>query len=526
MATPGFRIVPFYSRQEWESVYQNLFSRDPEDQAVALRIIARGRCRLYSRMPRAMEASAALVAAQLEDTQARSLGQANKSIERLICLYSTALVRFVGDILEPVRKKEQISTKEAGIKLGVPDWIVDLRNTFAHATSLHSLEVLRSASSVLLLWLRVHYWEKERHHLDKQAPPSAAPTRCVLSASGPEPDAERICSMLEDFRDTASKRKCGRQKMATIREKCAALLADIAAEVERDSDLVVELLLTKNFLLPDEESLATLCPGVELEPYSLNEDEPFAVPPALRRTWSPVLTTLGSQVQLLAEGLVLVQDPAQLFLAMAWIEHLLTSTPRRGASTLFHKAGEDCVQQVPLRAHLNVDVLLRLAMEHTHKFSVKLVSMLADELPMGLDQYKRRQLLSLVAIETMNVAESSSEDGTLMSNDDDRYTVEDFQGCGKTSKEKPFQASEDAWTLPLRSMPWESTPIGAVPDGLSLHLDFTELRPLGDAFPAVDSQRPSVHDMEAFNEDRQESESQGEQRLLDIVSRNVQLFGV
>ncbi|CAN7988976.1 unnamed protein product [Ixodes hexagonus] len=541
MATPGLRVVPYHSRHEWERVYQNLFSQAPQDQAAALRTIAIWRSRLYARVPRAIEASAALVGAQLSDAQAHSAECADTPVEDLIRLYSVAVVRFVGDILEPIRQKEQISTKEAGFKLGVPDWIVDLRNTSAHATSSHSLEVLRSACSLLLLWLRVHYWEKERQRLDQQAPVSAAPTADVPSGAAPEPEADRICRVLEEFREAASKRKCGRLKMAAIKERCRGLLADIAAEVQRDSDLVVELLLSKNFLLPDEDTLEILCPGFEPEPASLDEDAPFVLPAVLRRAWSPVLTTLGSRVQLLAERLVQVQDPPQLFLAVAWVEHLLTASPLRAASALSHTGnyaccmtlpavGEGNVQQHAPRAYLNMDRLLRLALEHTHKYSVKLVPMLAKELPLGLDPEKLQQLMSLVTIETMALAEenSDSEDGAMASEDDDRYTVEDFQGCSEALNESSSEASGEAWSLPLRSMPWENTPIGALPHGSSanMDLDFTELRPLGDTFPAEETQRANSDDMEGFNEDGEGSEAQVQQKLLDFVNHNVQLFGM
>uniref|UniRef100_A0A131Y1B6 Putative las1-like protein n=1 Tax=Ixodes ricinus TaxID=34613 RepID=A0A131Y1B6_IXORI len=528
MATTEFRIVPYYSRHEWERVYQNLFSRAIQDQAAALRNIAIWRSRLYARVPRAIEASAALVGAQLNDAQAHSSGRADASIEDLVRLYSSAVVRFVGDILEPIREKEQITTKEAGFKLGVPDWIVDLRNTSAHATSSHSLEVLRSACNLLLLWLRVHYWEKERERLDRQGPPSAPlPGGVAPSATVLEPEEDRVCRMLEEFRDAASGRKCSRHKMAAIKEKCRGLLADIAAEVERDCDLVIEQLLTKNFLLPDEESLEILCPGVELEPPNLDEDAPFELPATLRRAWFPVLASLGSRVQLLAERLVRVQHPPQLFLAVAWVEHLLSGTPHKG--TLLHTAVEESVQRHPPRAYLNVDRLLRLALEHPHKYSAKLVPMLAKELPLGLEPEKLQQLMALVAIETMALTEddSDNEDGGTAS-DDDRYTVEDFQGCSETLKDQPSQAPEEVWTLPLRNMPWESTPIGALPHGSSpsLDLDFTELRPLGGSFPAEETQRSNGDNMEAFDEDGENSEAQVQQKLLDFTSHNVQLFGV
>uniref|UniRef100_A0A0K8RHK8 Uncharacterized protein n=1 Tax=Ixodes ricinus TaxID=34613 RepID=A0A0K8RHK8_IXORI len=155
--------------------------------------------------------------------------------------------------------------------------------------------------------------------------------------------------------------------------------------------------------------------------------------------------------------------------------------------------------------------------------------MLAKELPLGLEPEKLQQLMALVAIETMALTEddSDNEDGGTAS-DDDRYTVEDFQGCSETLKDQPSQAPEEVWTLPLRNMPWESTPIGALPHGSSpsLDLDFTEHRPLGGSFPAEETQRSNGDNMEAFDEDGENSEAQVQQKLLDFTSHNVQLFGV
>ncbi|XP_037518534.1 uncharacterized protein LOC119395622 isoform X3 [Rhipicephalus sanguineus] len=277
MYVPGikksnFVVVPWYNRHEWEKTYQNLFSTSPKDQAAGLGAVAAWRSRLYGHLPRAIESTAALVQAQLSDSRSHCLqdgaaGVGRLNPEELSSLYAVAIVRFVGNIVEPVRGVKNITTKEAAFQLGVPDWILELRHASAHASvsGAASLGILRSAASLLLQWLRLHHWEPQRDTLVVATEASA-----MLHSTNGNDAIERACcsptqvrQMLDVWLLVSVKRKCTRRQMAELKKKRQACLDQIAAFAEEDSDLVVDMLVTGgDYLLPSRDSLDELCPNI------------------------------------------------------------------------------------------------------------------------------------------------------------------------------------------------------------------------------------------------------------------------
>ncbi|XP_037280277.2 uncharacterized protein LOC119173573 isoform X6 [Rhipicephalus microplus] len=262
----NFVVVPWYNRHEWEKTYRNLFSDSLKDQAAGLGVVAAWRSRLYGHLPRAIESTAALVQAQLSESRSR-LHNDSLNAEELSCLYAVAIVRFVGDIVEPVRSVKNITTKEAAFQLGVPDWILELRHASAHASVSGAafLGILRSAASLLLQWLRLHHWEPQR---DTLVAPEASAMLCSKNGN----DAELACCSPTQVRQildawllvsVKQKRKCTRREMAELKVKRQACLDQIAACLEEDSDLVVDMLvLGGDYLLPSRESLDELCPNM------------------------------------------------------------------------------------------------------------------------------------------------------------------------------------------------------------------------------------------------------------------------
>lgn len=523
MRASRFNVAPWYDRHEWESIYQALYSKSPQEQSTGLRGVAVWRSRLHSRLPGAIEATAALVRAQMCDAQARISDPdlARISGEELSSLYSVGVVRFVGDILEPLCHRRQINVKEIGLQMGVPDWIVDLRNTLAHAATGPSLDVLRSAAILLLQWLSVHYWESERHRLEDGSllvPTPDDSTADLLEITS------RVQETLRKLGGVASQvRRFWKNKMAVIKRKGRLILKDIASEAEAHSDIVIDVLLTTEFLLPDESSLRTLWPRTVVDIPGASDNSPLSVPQVLKQAWGPVLATLGVHVQRLAERLLQFEStsPLQHFLAAAWLSHLLN-----GSQPLFFTLEDSASdEQLPPRAHLNVAKLLRVAMNHPNDYTARILMMLAREMTPALSERQLYQLVALAAIQTGALADDHDESEA----DDEPYTVEDFQGCNDSEQGSDLSAKEElTWTLPLRPMDWESTPIGMLPgfcgNNLNLELQFKELKPLGTQGSGNETTRENDQDVDASLVDSEEMEQQVEQQVLDCVSRNIRLF--
>ncbi|XP_037280275.2 uncharacterized protein LOC119173573 isoform X3 [Rhipicephalus microplus] len=530
----NFVVVPWYNRHEWEKTYRNLFSDSLKDQAAGLGVVAAWRSRLYGHLPRAIESTAALVQAQLSESRSR-LHNDSLNAEELSCLYAVAIVRFVGDIVEPVRSVKNITTKEAAFQLGVPDWILELRHASAHASVSGAafLGILRSAASLLLQWLRLHHWEPQR---DTLVAPEASAMLCSKNGN----DAELACCSPTQVRQildawllvsVKQKRKCTRREMAELKVKRQACLDQIAACLEEDSDLVVDMLvLGGDYLLPSRESLDELCPNMRLSLPSSTDGLPCRLPRLLADRWDPLLATLDSHtLQKLAERLLSQphstrhregDQSLRHYLSVAWLGHLLT-----GRHEHISRAGNGSDRNSS-PSQLNVIRLLKAAMDYPMEYSTKAITVLSQHMWPPLGEAELGHLTALAAIQgglmlghrwdTMDSAEEDTGgDGSYMP-----YTVEDFQDA-----EDGFD--ETAWKLPQTSMEWSLTPVGQLPgfpaDRLDLNLDFKELRPVGAA--RLEDTGLSLEQASAeasVNTEETELPTLADQ--LDRIRQNLQLF--
>ncbi|KAL3187162.1 hypothetical protein MRX96_025893 [Rhipicephalus microplus] len=438
----NFVVVPWYNRHEWEKTYRNLFSDSLKDQAAGLGVVAAWRSRLYGHLPRAIESTAALVQAQLSESRSR-LHNDSLNAEELSCLYAVAIVRFVGDIVEPVRSVKNITTKEAAFQ----------------------------------------------------------------------------------------KRKCTRREMAELKVKRQACLDQIAACLEEDSDLVVDMLvLGGDYLLPSRESLDELCPNMRLSLPSSTDGLPCRLPRLLADRWDPLLATLDSHtLQKLAERLLSQphstrhsegDQSLRHYLSVAWLGHLLT-----GRHEHISRAGNGSDRNSS-PSQLNVIRLLKAAMDYPMEYSTKAITVLSQHMWPPLGEAELGHLTALAAIQgglmlghrwdTMDSAEEDTGgDGSYMP-----YTVEDFQDA-----EDGFD--ETAWKLPQTSMEWSLTPVGQLPgfpaDRLDLNLDFKELRPVGAA--RLEDTGLSLEQASAeasVNTEETELPTLADQ--LDRIRQNLQLF--
>ncbi|XP_019238211.1 PREDICTED: uncharacterized protein LOC109218311 isoform X2 [Nicotiana attenuata] len=156
----GFKLVPWISWDEWNSVRDSLFSSSPPSVAFALQRISTWRSR--GCIPVAVEVTASIIEIQQKDAFFRKDlgGNALQSEEMLSMLYCMAIMRLVNGVVEKTRKKIEISIGEAANDIGIPRMLIDVRHEGSHR-DLPSLQLVRLASTKALDWLKSYYWEPQ-----------------------------------------------------------------------------------------------------------------------------------------------------------------------------------------------------------------------------------------------------------------------------------------------------------------------------------------------------------------------------
>ena len=150
------RVVPWLSRDEWLQTYRNLYNFDnPKQQRDGLDRVEAWKSRSGSKLPLAVEATASLIAAGVEDV---GLIISSHVVRQTMAM---VIVRFVNGMVDMEQKGAYArSVQSIADEIGLPDWLVDLRHEATHA-SLPSLEVLRAGCRFSLSWLRDCYWESQ-----------------------------------------------------------------------------------------------------------------------------------------------------------------------------------------------------------------------------------------------------------------------------------------------------------------------------------------------------------------------------
>ncbi|CAK1542110.1 unnamed protein product [Leptosia nina] len=144
------KIVPWLNTAEWISVYENLYSKSNQKDALNSLLIWKARC---PSLPSGIESTLTLLEVYIQD----GLYNINEDDQLLRLAYSSAIMRFVNHMLDADTAKGH-SLYQAAQNRGVPDWIIDLRHDTAHSNNLPSLELLREATTICLQWLHDNYW--------------------------------------------------------------------------------------------------------------------------------------------------------------------------------------------------------------------------------------------------------------------------------------------------------------------------------------------------------------------------------
>lgn len=152
-------VVPWYDSEEWQQVYADI-SDPTSSKEDALKLLLVWKARSPS-LPSGIESTLSLLQVFVEDANTSQIAS-NDQLLRLA--YSSAIMRFVNHMLDSETVKGT-SLYQAAKRLGVPDWIVELRHDTAHSNTLPPIALLREACSISLQWLQTNYWDKHKEYI-------------------------------------------------------------------------------------------------------------------------------------------------------------------------------------------------------------------------------------------------------------------------------------------------------------------------------------------------------------------------
>ncbi|XP_057484495.1 uncharacterized protein LOC130770879 [Actinidia eriantha] len=169
----GYKLVPWLSFDEWDSVRNSLFSSSPLSISSALQRITAWRSR--GCLPVVIEVTASIVEIQQKDPYFRADlgGDGSDSEEMLSMLYCMAIMRLVNGVVEKTRKKTEVSIGEAADAINIPRMLIDIRHEGSHR-DLPSLRLARLASVKALDWLKSYYWEPQKNAIPFQSDGTAS----------------------------------------------------------------------------------------------------------------------------------------------------------------------------------------------------------------------------------------------------------------------------------------------------------------------------------------------------------------
>lgn len=427
---------PWTDREEVTKVFEELYSDDVISQKHAIDRISVWKCRVTSRLPSAVESTAAFVSAM---TESSSCGSSYSDTLHLRSMYSMALIRFVNHITErgqqgPHARPVHIIASE----FGVPEWIVELRHAATHGT-LPSLSELKAATCWGLKWLKEKFWNVQ-----------------IAQAYGVSSLRAAALEMLMESLVTYMQ-----QKFQEINGGgpilCKQVLTDIEHMLFQLGGEACSVLIEDGYLIFSKEQLE--CIGFSLSDLQLSKT--LLLPQKIIEFWSPVIQLickadlLATQVLLMVSA-VTEEKSHRNTLLLAWIYSIVWYNNKKQLKKSGSKPIKIC-EDIPYKAILEKCVHL------CSSDSQSLINLLIDKSEMSLLQkQKLRELLGI------NKYSNFCEDG--IGSQPQVYSVNDLNASnGSDTIATPWKKS----SVPVE---WSLLSFGILPDQnigyKSLELDY------------------------------------------------------
>ncbi|XP_064629829.1 ribosomal biogenesis protein LAS1L-like [Lineus longissimus] len=457
MWTPDRRVVGWFRKVEWESVYNELYSDDVQKQTHAVGRIRVWKSRVLHKLSASIDCTCSLIQSVIED---HSLIKAGQVIEKDVAIrmgYSIALVRFVNLITDKLQKKSfaQPVHRLAGT-LGLPEWMVNLRHEATHG-SLPQLSVLRSGAQLALAWLKREYWEAQNEWNDKEPQSlsdSPAPTDSV---------EDMLVSYMQQQYQVMdnSESNLTRKERATME----STLDNIGTAMSYSSDDVVTCLLQDGYMIPAQNQLEAL----EIDNDDLVDSQSLDLPKPLTKLWQPLLMKMNSTQQIepfLQELLkeALGAGPVRARLLNGWVYTILQAASHPGG-----RVSQDGELIFSEPGYVDWQGLFDHCIEQPDVYNRNLLPCIMKNLdppPSEENQASILKLIDLVVEEREEGMETNEEGAATCSTDYlekcKHLSSEDPRsGFNSTDKLPSFKTS--GWQLCTEPIDWSKYPLGECP---------------------------------------------------------------
>ena len=196
------RHVGWLSDGEWAQVYKDVFHGNHEEKKNAFDVMGIWRNRFTAKVPVAIEATYRLLEITLE---AENLSQGLKQQA-----LAAGLLQFIGLVTENSLKNKSSPIRTLGEDIGLPEWLMSLRNSMAHGP-IPSLYMLNTAISFCWQWLKENHWDEQMQY-------------------------NSFCVQLPCMESNVS-----REKPFTIEDEIFSVLVEYSQQINSVSDVVIDL---------------------------------------------------------------------------------------------------------------------------------------------------------------------------------------------------------------------------------------------------------------------------------------------
>ncbi|KAK3585727.1 hypothetical protein CHS0354_020295 [Potamilus streckersoni] len=471
------RIFPWISREEFKSIYGELFSDDPELQQHALNRICVWQSRALHKLSVAIDSTYTIISANL--AYQRSLHHQD-DIEvnlRLRKDYSLALIRFVNHLTEKNQTKQYAQPIHIlAAEIGVPEWIVELRHDATHG-ALPSLPVLRAGARWALNWLKTVYWEKQVANMELTETDLAVETdpavetepACISKRVHPADNPKKI---VEDVLISYQQHRLNELINPAMKDPEAKnVMENLDRALLEHRAEFVPVLLREGYLVSTLKQLQPL--GLYIK--DLLDSSDLLLPATLVKFWMPLLRRLHHNkviplllhcaLSSLPSSLAADSNTLHSTQILRWVYtilyHIQIVEEGKGVSASNRVFKSTC--SLPYKS------LLQLALQSpiSQGCSPLIDLLMNKQTTRVLSKENRRKYQRLAAIYFYKEIETDEVEGENSEEHTDIHTIEDLT---KGINRKGGSNTSASLIQPCRdSLDWSRVPIGFLPNFSSLY---------------------------------------------------------
>ncbi|KAL5010490.1 hypothetical protein ScPMuIL_012795 [Solemya velum] len=498
MKSRDVRVTAWYSRSELKHVYKDLYCMDTARQRHALGRLEVWRVRSLQKLSVSIESTSTLVAACVDYQEALAAGTVHEKHENLRNGHAIALIRFINCITETMQiHRFAVPVHVVAAKLGIPEWIVDLRHSATHG-DLPALVLLNVGVKWALKWLKREFWIKQIT--------GVADEEMEVDRGETGSEVKQLTDALMQYQQLRFSQMDGqvnadeKKTMACLLESIYELISDLRTEA-------VKLLSADGYLAATERQLRALKVDIE----EMLCDAALGMNARLVQFWAPVLDvvhTCKMTPQLLQQlGATITPDCGlRNRLLTGWICHIVKELGRTGRPKA-KKKRSTCIYKTP--CEVPFQTLLEAVVTNPNQYTLYLTNLLIQKFP-SIDLNKGQNILDLLKlyIGAEDCNQSVESEGIKTAEDlkallGNTYT-DDFEQVG--SLESQFSNTDafcsqhqSAWKPVHELIDWSHCPLGVLP-GQTLSYRSLELLPEDDTGDSSDSELEEIEDFEIREE--------------------------